>query len=58
MARETAMTRWPKIVQGMIGDVEMSMDNSPGQQHTEERRAILFALQQLKDQVLQNSELQ
>ncbi len=57
MARETALTRWPKIVQGMIDDVQQTVDESPDQEHGREGRAILAALTQLRNEMLRNESL-
>lgn len=57
MARETAVTRWPKIVQGMVDDVQQSINESPDEEHSKEGGEILSALQQLKAEMLRNAPL-
>ena len=57
MARLTALTRWPKIVQGMVDDVEQSINNSTDPEHEREGRKIKVALQQLREEMLRNGPL-
>lgn len=58
MAWATARTRWPKIVQGMVDDVQLSTAASPSSKHSKEGHDIQSALQQLKNEILQNDALQ
>lgn len=58
MAQETAKTRWPKIVSGIVDDVQLEMNESSGlPSRREEGQAIVQQLNQLNkdiqtDQVL------
>ncbi len=58
MARDTALYRWPKIVQGMINDVqERSHWVDHGEGAEMERLGILAALRQLKSDIESNEPL-
>jgi hypothetical protein len=52
MAFETARTRWPKIVQGMIDDVEQTVKELPlSGQRSQDGLQILDMLRQLKSHI-------
>jgi hypothetical protein len=58
MARETAITRWPKIVQNMIDDVEETFGQSDSPEKIEEGRRIQATLKIIKEEISQNKPLQ
>lgn len=58
MARETAITRWPKIVQNMIDDLEESLGPPDFPDQIEEGRRIQATLRIIKSEILQNKPLQ
>ncbi len=58
MARETAITRWPGIVQNMIDDVEATFGQSENAEHIEEGRRIQATLRIVKDEIMQDKRLQ
>lgn len=58
MAQATAKTRWPKIVQGMIDDVQQTIDESKSEQQVAQGPSIIKGLQKLKDDIVGNEELQ
>ena len=58
MARETAITRWPNIVQNMIDDVEATFGQSENPGLIEEGRRIHATLRVLKDEIMQDKRLQ
>jgi len=53
MAQETATTRWPKIVQGMVDDIREEAETS-GPAWKDEAGKIMDALSELKSDILQN----
>jgi hypothetical protein len=56
MAQQTAITRWPNIVQGMIDDVEKTAATaSPSRQ--ESARAIVQSLSDMKNEIAKNQTL-
>ncbi|KAJ9634662.1 Hairy/enhancer-of-split with YRPW motif protein 2 [Coniosporium tulheliwenetii] len=57
MAKQTATTRWPKIVQGTIDDVGQTAAQSSCAAQREESFAIQSALKEMKDEMLQNKAL-
>lgn len=57
MARETATTRWPKIVQNMVDDLEESFGQSD-KEHVEEGRRIQATLRIIKGEIMQDNQLQ
>jgi damage-control phosphatase, subfamily III len=58
MARETATTRWPKIVQNMIDDVEATFGQSDIPEQIEEGRRIQATLRIMKCEIMQDKPLQ
>ncbi|EAQ93899.1 hypothetical protein CHGG_02134 [Chaetomium globosum CBS 148.51] len=56
MARETATTRWPKIVQNMVDDLEESFGQSD-KEHVEEGRRIQATLRIIKGEIMQDNQL-
>ncbi|KAG7293622.1 hypothetical protein NEMBOFW57_003676 [Staphylotrichum longicolle] len=58
MARETATTRWPKIVQNMIDDVEATFEQSDIPEQIEEGRRIQATLRIMKSEIMQDKPLQ
>lgn len=55
MARDTALYRWPKIVQGMINDIQERAHSVCDDERAEtERLGILAALMQLKSDIQSN----
>ncbi|KAH6621591.1 hypothetical protein B0J18DRAFT_481260 [Chaetomium sp. MPI-SDFR-AT-0129] len=52
MARETALTRWPKIMQTMIDDVETTFSQSENAEHVEEGRRIQASLRIMKEEIM------
>lgn len=58
MARETAITRWPEIVQKMIDDMEESFGQSDVQEKIEEGRRIQATMRIIKNEIMQNKPLQ
>lgn len=58
MAQETAHSRWPKIVSGMIDDVEVEIGASKDcLPRRAEGRAIVFRLHVLKEDIENNTVL-
>ncbi|KAL2192543.1 hypothetical protein P885DRAFT_9756, partial [Corynascus similis CBS 632.67] len=57
MARETAITRWPKIVLNMIDDLEESLGPPDFPDQIEEGRRIQATLRIIKSEILQNKPL-
>ncbi|KAK1756640.1 DUF89 domain protein [Echria macrotheca] len=59
MARETAVTRWPKIVQSMVDDVGETLGQSEcmERQQIDEGRRIQQALRILKEEIIQDQPL-
>ena len=58
MARDTAMSRWPKIVQRMIDDIERTQDeSSKACSARAEGMSILIALTLLKTDIMKNAVL-
>ncbi|OIW27837.1 DUF89 domain protein [Coniochaeta ligniaria NRRL 30616] len=57
MARETAITRWPGIVQGMIDDLEKTFAQSDVPEQVEEGRRIQATLRIIKNEISQNKPL-
>jgi hypothetical protein len=58
MAQETAKSRWPKIVSGMIDDVEVEIANSrDGLPRRAEGRAIVHQLHTLKEDIKNDATL-
>jgi hypothetical protein len=56
MAQQTAITRWPNIVQGMIDDVEKTAATaSPSRQ--ESARAIVQSLSDMKNEIAKDQTL-
>ncbi|KAG9666932.1 DUF89 domain protein, partial [Aureobasidium melanogenum] len=56
MAQQTAITRWPNIVQGMIDDVENTAATAgPSQQDT--ARTIVQSLSKMKNEIAKNQPL-
>lgn len=51
MASETARTRWPKIVQGMIDDVQQTVKERETSCQAQDGKQILEILKQLKGQI-------
>ena len=58
MARETAITRWPKIVQNMADDVEESLGQFDNPAQIEEGRRIRATLSIIKNEIMQDKPLQ
>lgn len=58
MARETAKTRWPKIVQNMVDDLEESLGQSDRPEQIEEGRRIQATLRIIKGEIMQDKQLQ
>lgn len=58
MARETATTRWPKIVQNMIDDVGATFEQSDIPEQIEEGRRIQATLRIMKSEIMQDKPLQ
>lgn len=58
MARETAITRWPKIVQNMIDDMEETFRQSDNSEQIEEGRRIQATLRIIKNEIMQDKPLQ
>jgi hypothetical protein len=58
MARETAIKRWPDIVQKMIDDMEQSFGQSDVQEQIEEGRRIQATMRIIKNEIMQNKPLQ
>lgn len=58
MARETAITRWPKIVQNMIDDVEETFGQLAAPEQIEEGRRIQATLRIIKGEIMRNKPLQ
>ncbi|KAK4141686.1 DUF89 domain protein [Dichotomopilus funicola] len=52
MARETALTRWPKIMQTMIDDVETTFSQSENAEHVGEGRRIQASLRIMKEEIM------
>lgn len=53
MAQQTAITRWPNIVQGMIDDVEKTAATAgPLQQDT--ARTIVLCLTKVKNEIIKD----
>lgn len=58
MARDTAITRWPKIVQQVIDDIERRQDeSSTACRARTEGMSILIALAVLKTDIMKNAVL-
>ncbi|KAB5536269.1 hypothetical protein GE09DRAFT_1006503, partial [Coniochaeta sp. 2T2.1] len=57
MARETAITRWPKIVQNMVDDVEESLGQFDNPAQIEEGRRIQATLRIIKNEIMQDKPL-
>ncbi|KAK3297931.1 uncharacterized protein B0H64DRAFT_320441 [Chaetomium fimeti] len=59
MAHETATTRWPKIVQNMVDDLEQSLGqlNSDKTEHIEEGRRIQASLRIINGEIMQDKQL-
>lgn len=58
MARDTALHRWPKIVQGMIEDFEESLNGaSDDSEAKKEGLNILTALVKMKEDIASNAPL-
>ncbi|KAK0613675.1 hypothetical protein B0T14DRAFT_438807 [Immersiella caudata] len=57
MARETALTRWPKIVQSMMGDTEKTLRLELQSELADERGRIQNALRSLKEDILRDRPL-
>ncbi|KAB5542542.1 hypothetical protein GE09DRAFT_924314, partial [Coniochaeta sp. 2T2.1] len=57
MARETATTRWPKIVQNMVDDVEQSLGQFDNPAQIEEGRRIQATLRIVKNEIMQDKPL-
>ncbi|KAK3935282.1 DUF89 domain protein [Diplogelasinospora grovesii] len=57
MARETAITRWPTIVQNMADDVEETFGQSDIPEKIEEGRRIQAALRIIKNEIMQDKPL-
>ena len=58
MAKQTAATRWPGIVQDMIHDVGQTAAQMPDGPPKSEGHAIQMALKTLKDEIQQDKPLQ
>ena len=58
MARETAITRWPKIVQNMVDDMEGSLSQSDNPEQIDEGRRIQASLKIIKQEIMQDKPLQ
>ncbi len=58
MAKQTASTRWPGIVQDMIHDVGHTAAQMPDGPPKSESYAIQMALKRMKDEIQQNKPLQ
>lgn len=58
MARETAMTRWPKIVQSMVDDIEESLSQLDVPEQLDEGRRIQATLRIIKNEIMQDKQLQ
>jgi hypothetical protein len=58
MARETARTRWPKIVQNMVDDLEASLSETDELDHIEEGRRIQATLRIINGEIMQDKQLQ
>jgi hypothetical protein len=58
MARETAVTRWPKIVQNMSDDMEETFGQSDIPEQIEEGRRIQATLRIIKNEIMQDKPLQ
>lgn len=56
MARETAHTRWPGIVQDMIRDAERNAETAPEAQKAE-ASSIVRSLAQLKNDIVNDAPL-
>jgi len=58
MARETALARWPKIVQDMVDDVEATFQRSDIPEGIAEGRRIQATLRIMKREIMQDKPLQ
>lgn len=58
MARETAITRWPKIVQNMIDDVDETFGHLDIPEQIEEGRRIQATLRIICGEIMQDKQLQ
>lgn len=56
MARETAITRWPGIVQDMIRDVQRCAETAPEAQKAEVHK-IVHSLMELKNDIVSDAPL-
>ncbi|KAF4968885.1 hypothetical protein FSARC_3784 [Fusarium sarcochroum] len=57
MAQETAKFRWPKLVQGMIDDVDTTGADLDQSQASEEIKSIQRNLQRLKEEIVNDAQL-
>lgn len=56
MARQTAVTRWPKIVEGIVDDVSLTSATSGTEKHAESS-AIRIALEEIMHAIERNEPL-
>lgn len=57
MANETATSRWPKLVQGMIDDVCITSAELPSSSALEEIKSIQRKLQEIREEILRDDTL-
>jgi hypothetical protein len=58
MAKETAETRWPKLVQNMIDDVSSTSNNVSPSRALDEIKSIQAKLECLQAEIINDDELQ
>lgn len=57
MAQETAKSRWPRLVQGMVDDVFETSTELPPSPALDEIKSIQTKLHNLKDEIIADDEL-
>jgi len=58
MARQTALTRWPKIVQNMVDDMEDTIGQTEDAGKSEEGRRMQATLKIIKHEIMHDKPLQ